>query len=67
MRGWKYTQERMSHEGLKAAAALEKMVEGTRLSADVIDEAEYHIAFWYMQVFALVYNRLPILPHRRFT
>ncbi|KAF9018898.1 hypothetical protein BDZ89DRAFT_1139715 [Hymenopellis radicata] len=68
MKGWSLSIKSMPRDTREAGNRLDKVLnEGRLLSGLDMDHTEYLIALWYVDCFATVFNRAPIMPRRRFT
>lgn len=73
MRGWQISQRLMPKGIERAGEALEtldfsrdNLEEGEEDTvASTLKDCEYMVAYWYIRCFCEVYNRPPVLPHRR--
>lgn len=68
MLGWKATREQMSQEGWREAHKLFDMVrdESQPILERDLEHVEFHVVYWYIDLFTDVFNRPPTLPHHRF-
>lgn len=70
MAGWNQTPKYLSHTSWVVAEGLRGLLKVENLATEdfdrQLDNAEYHIIYWYIQCFVEVFGRPPQLPHRRF-
>ncbi|KAF9022731.1 hypothetical protein BDZ89DRAFT_1137134 [Hymenopellis radicata] len=66
MKGWSLSRKSMPNDTRTAGNRMALVVKENRsLSGQELDNTEYLIVLWYVECFATVFNRAPIVPRRR--